>query len=151
MNDCIYKIINFESDKKSNYITLQFESGMITRRKCYVKKTPVDCTDHLTGGTIPANQDHYFVAIKRQGYGTYRLKISSVQTRLSREDVCESDDPLEQNLVEFLNECKSKRSLLDQEEANLREGLREVKFKRSSIGKKVSVASNLLELITKGD
>lgn len=135
--------------KKSNHITVKFESGWITRRKCHTRTTPVSCVDHLTGETIEPNEVHYMFAIKRHGYGTYRLKVHHVEERVSRKYLQVYEDSLQQELSDFINKCKDRRKGLDNQEKCLREGLREVKFRRSNVGRQLSVANNLLELITK--
>lgn len=49
----------------------------------------------------------------------------------------------------FIDECQSEKRQLMKEDENLREALRELKFKNGVVGKKMSAAHQLLELVSK--
>ena len=48
----------------------------------------------------------------------------------------------------FMEECRTERKVLNDQDKDLRQALREIKFKNSKLGKKMSATVRLIELIT---
>lgn len=146
----IDKVVDYEVTKDGGYITLQFKSGFVTRRKCYQKQDTLKRFCDLSGIEIKPNEIFIYVAIKKRGFSRYRLSLTAVNRSLSGEDFTEISYVSEthKQLEKFMQECRTKRKELNEEDKALREALREIKFKNSKLGKQMSAARHLIELIT---
>ncbi|AUR94291.1 coil containing protein [Vibrio phage 1.193.O._10N.286.52.C6] len=148
----IDKVVDYEVGKEGGHITLQFKSGYVTRRKCYNKQDTVSRTCDFSGVEIKPNEIFIYVAIKKRGFSRYRLSLNAVNRCLSGEDFTEINYVSEthKQLENFMQECRTQRKQFNEEDRNLREAIREIKFKNSKLGKQMSAARHLIELITEG-
>ena len=149
--DTIKDIVSYEYTRDGGYITVKFESGWITRRRFRNIVYDYPRKDALSGKEIPAGQTGIYFQIKKRGYTRYWISQTTINSALAGDykSIQEDDKtPLVKEIMNFLDDCKNEKIQLDKEDRNLRAALREIKFKGSKLGKKMSAAHQLLELVT---
>ena len=146
----IVDILGYEATKYGAQITLKFNCGFSTKRKCINTVLDHDKTCALSKKTILKGQVAYYVAIKRTGFTRYYLSQEAVNQALNgeyREDP-DTSEQIVKDLLKFLEKCQSERSAMLKEDKDLRDALKAIKYKNSKLGVVMSATNKLLELVS---
>lgn len=146
-----YKILDvkkYDYDKYGGTITLVFDNGVSTKRNFTYIKQEYTCVCSLSGDVIPSGSAMLRVLIKRSRYGLYLLSEDAVQKALRGEyKQVDNDDTLVRELKKLLTSCQKEYIEFDKKSSGLRKALYDIKLSRSEVGKKMSRANVLLEVL----
>lgn len=150
MQDKIVKILDYDYTKRGGYVVLKFESGWTTRRK-FIN---VIFTEYnrcaITGNLLQKGGKGIYINIRRKGYSRYYISNEWV-SKLMTDDVEifeELETPLTRELKHFINMLTKKRKTLDDEVNEVKKILNKFKYEKEKIGRKLSTAHKLIELLT---
>lgn len=143
------EILSATYTKHGGEVVMKMSNGqntVETKRKCtMIKNSGIVRTCPITNKKIRRNDTCVYVKIGRAGYGSYWFHPSIIG-----EIVVEEEKPtssLQQEVKRFIEGCSNTVKFLDTQSMDLKKELDVVKKKRSVIGKKMSRAYALLEVL----